>query len=377
MSTVDRSQLIQVLDAAAGRFQVQDVQGVPNRVPVPESMIPYPRTAKGRITVDPLDLYSQEATRQLFGETKGTLSTFNFPDYLRMGLIFDAFTSYNELPVTFPMFVRQVDSNKQQEEYVKDTPLGTLPIVPEGQSYPEASMDTSDGVTIRNYKRGYIVSVTEEMQKFDQVGKVREIAELQGRSARLSEELAVIDVLTTTANYTRNSTTGDNDEGANTQTLTFSPTGLIAAYNVLTTMKDRKTGVRLGVMPDTLIIAPKLRWAAEQLIRSPQLMRVGGNTTNDVYGGGTNNPFFGMVTRIIVCPHLGSSYQWALLESNRAITFQRVEPFTILREQMDASSSAYFERDTIRFRVRDWFGVGMRDDRFAFFSNSTTAPAVN
>jgi hypothetical protein len=57
--------------------------------------------------------------------------------------------------------------------------------------------------------------------------------------------------------------------------------------------------------------------------------------------------------------------------------FQRVEPLQILNEGMNASSEKYFERDVIRYRVRNWYGVGFVDDRFNFYSTSTTAPTIN
>jgi hypothetical protein len=140
-------------------------------------------------------------------------------------------------------------------------------------------------------------------------------------------------------------------------------------------MKDRKTGVKLGVRPNVLIVAPKLKWAAMQLIQSQVAVRATGSSA-EVYGTGQSNQFFDLVDTIIVSPYFGNNYEWALLEKNRAITFQRVEPFSILRERADGGGES-FTRDLIRYRAKTWFGVGMRDDRFAFFSNSTTAPAVN
>jgi hypothetical protein len=367
--TLDQTKIIKVLSGEYGKFEEYTPASRP--VELNEALIPYPRNRKGQITVD-----HEEVS---LTETGAEMSTYNFPDALRMGLQTDLFASYNEAPVTYPEFVRVVSSNKQQEEYLLDSAVGVPPIVHEGQPYPEVSTDFDGGRIIKNFKRGYIMSVTEEMQRFDQVGKVREMPELMGRAHRRGEEQEVMNVLTTTANYTRTNTDGDNDEaatgsGANQQTLTFSNNGLIAAFNILRTMKDRKTQMYLGVMPTTLVVAPKLAWYVKQLIQSPTVIRTG---SSEVYGNGVNNAFFDIVTQIIVSPDFGNAYQWALLEPRRAITFQRVEPISVMVEGMNASSEPYFTRDVIRFRVRNWYGVGMRDDRFAFFSNSTTAPTVS
>lgn len=370
--SVDKATVITVLSGEYGKFQEKELR--PARTEITEAMLPYPRNRRGEITVNHEEVDLRESGAEL--------STANFPDALRVGLQTDLFTSYAETPVTYPMFVRQISSSKQQEEYLFDSAVGLPPIVSEGENYPEVATDFDSGLIIRNFKRGYIMSVTEEMQKFDQVGKVREMPELMGRAHRRGEEQAVMDVITTTANYTHDNSKGDNDEsatgsGANQQTLTFSASGLITAFNILRTMKDRKSGVYLGVMPTTLICAPKLAWFVKALIQSPTVIRQGGNTTNEIYGGGTNNAFFDIVTQIIVSPEFGSNYEWALMEPKRAVTFQRVEPITLLTEGMNSGTEGYFTRDVIRYRVRNWYGVGMRDDRFAFFSNSTTAPTIS
>jgi hypothetical protein len=44
---------------------------------------------------------------------------------------------------------------------------------------------------------------------------------------------------------------------------------------------------------------------------------------------------------------------------------------------MSSSSEQYLTRDVIRYRIRNWYGVGMVDDRFNFYSSSTTAPTIN
>lgn len=358
---IDTTKVFKVLDAQAGT--IRDVTPKPEQVQLTEDMIPYPRNKRGQITVD----------HELV-ETGAEMSTYNFPDALRMGLQVDLFNAYNEQPVTYPQLVRSVNSSKQQEEYLFDSPVGLPPIVMEGQPYPEVTTDFDAGLIIKNFKRGMILSVTEEMQRFDQVGKVREMPELLGRAMRREEEQQVMNVITTTGNYTRNSTTNDNDEGANQASTQFSATGLITAFNTLRTMKERRTGIYIGVNPNTLIVGPKLWWAARQLIGSNSVQRVGGNTTNDVYGTGTDNAFFNVVDTIIVSPEFSNSYGWALMERGRAVTFQRVEGISLLAEGRDPSVTGYFNRDVLRFRVRNWYGVGMRDDRFAFLSTSSSAP---
>lgn len=382
MTTKQFNQLMEQLDQVANvaptkAYQITWDGKEPKQIPLSqalglnEALVPYPRDQRGRITVD----------HELM-EAGGEASTANFPDLLRSGIQFDVFSTYAETPVIYPQIANVMNSNKQQEEYLKDAGIGLAPIVAEGEPYPEASIALSDGVIIKNYKRGFVIPVTMEMQMFDQVGKVRDIFQMMGRAMRLTEEQAFMDVLTTAANYTRNSTTGDNDGGANQQTLTFSPTGLIEAFYVLTTMKDRHSGMYLGVVPNTLVIAPQLWWFAKQLLTSPEVMRAHADDDSTVitvekYGQGTTNSFYGAVQNIIVSPQFGSNYEWALLEAKRPINFQRVKPVEVMQESPTAQTSQYVTRDVIRYRVSSFFGVGMKDDRYAFFSDSSTAPTVD
>lgn len=374
---LDNAQHLNATHAATAVYEVTDAEkGKVKRVlsangmqdPLQEALAPYPRTLRGHLTVDPDQALMETAT--------GYASTPNFPDLLRSGIMFDAFSSYNGVPITWNMFTSETSSNKQQEEYLKDAALGIAPVVSEGQDYPLAALNLDSGLIIKNYKRGFRIGVTEEMRRFDQVGKIRQISSEIGRSLRVTEEYAVYSVLTTTDNYTRNSTTADNDIGANTAATTFSPAGLITAFTTLTTMKDRKSGMYLCVVPDTLIVTPRVWFYAQQLINSPQTMRAHADDDSTVitvekFGQGTTNVFFNIVNRIIVSPWLGASYQWALMESGRALKFQRVDPMRILPPEY------YPRNDTWEYYARDWFGVGMLDDRFAYFSSSTTAPTVD
>ena len=370
---IDKTRIFKVLEASSGRIEETTPKPAVNgNLNLDEKLLPYPRDKYGNPTVDP-----QRYDKALTEAAVGQLSTANFPDLLRMGVQFDVFGSFAETPITYPQFVNVINSNKQQEEYLKDAGIGMAPVVAEGADYPQAAVNLADGVIIRNSKRGYIIPVTEEMQRFDQLGKVRDLSNQVGRGLRLTEEQDAYDVLTTAANYTRNSTTGDNNEGANTQTLTFDAQGLIVAFNVLRTMKDRTSGQYLGVNPNLLIVTPNLWWYVQQLIASPQLARAHGNTSSEIIGTGTTNAFFNVVSTIIVSPHLGTEYEWCLMEAGRAITFQRVTGVEILIEGQNAQTSGYFERDVIRYRGRVWFGVGMKDDRFAFFSDSTTIPTIS
>ena len=303
-------------------------------------------------------------------------TTNEFPVILRDGIRSITFDSYARVPTTWQEWAMTMPSDKQSENWVEENDIGELPVVPEGTAFPEFKLDLDRTLEIRNQKRGGIISVTEEMIKFNRLNILKRHAEKMGRAAARTREVACYSVATTGGNYNR--TTADNDIGNNTAATTFSATGLNTAMTVLRTMKDRKTGSYLGVNPDTLLVTPRLEMAVKQLLLSPFLIGPSDAVTAQTYGTGTTNPFRGVVNRIIVSPRVGSSYQWVLMEAKQAVILQEVEGLQILQESAGrVEHEGYFVYDHVRYRVRDWFGVGMLNDRYSYYSSSTTAPAVD
>jgi hypothetical protein len=368
--TIQTSKIIEVLNAETGATRTtvvhQDTDATSGQF---SEQAPYPRDLYGNMTIDP-----ERASKQLTEAATGMVSTSNFPDILRMGVQFDALTGFNEYPTVYERLVRSVSSSKPFEEYQDDEGIGQLPIVSEGEPFPEVAVTIGAGKKITNYKRGMILPVTWEAQKFDQIGFVRSRAEMLGRAARFTREQAVMNVITTTNNY--NVLNNNDGGGNNTQTLAFTPTNLNEAMRIMTTQKDKKSGQYLGVMPRILLIGPLLEKFVRELLNSPTIMRAPNTgATSEVYGQGTTNPFFGAVSQIVVSPLFGASYQWALIDPSRFIYFQTVAGITVETEAANTSSESWFTRQLIRTRVWDFFGVGVRDDRFGFYSDSTSAPA--
>lgn len=321
-------------------------------------------------------------TKRRFSMEEAWVASPDAANLLRDGIRYLSFAAYREMPAEWEKFSLVLNSDKPQEEYLLDGAVGTFPRVKSGEAVPTVISGFDKGVTIKNYQYAGLAEVTGDDIRFDRLSKIRQIAPLLGRAARQTEAEAVYEVITTTGNYTRTATAGDNDIGANTQTLTFNATNLQAAYNIIATAKDRKSGAYLGMVPNTLIVAPGNAIAAKQLLMSDTVMRVGGNTTNETVGNGTTNPFFNMVNNIIISPWFGakagSQYAWALCDSSvQGVIFQRVSPFNVMEENQGMTSESYITRDVIRYKAMGYFGTGMVDDRAWFYSNSSTAPTVS
>jgi len=333
---------------------------------------------KGLSTLDGGEILKEHFGRAGYRTLQEAATTAIFPALLRDGLKAIMFNSYNMATTTYQQLVFNEPSNKPAEDWLELNTLGTLPAVGEGTPYPEVDGAVDRAVRIVNVKRGMRFSITEEMIKFDRVGMIKQYPTDLGRAAKMTIEQSVYTVLATSGNYVRNSTTADNDIGANTASTTFSAEGLNLAYATLRTMRDRKSQQPLGIMPDTIIVAPQLEMAAKQLLLSPLLWGAAAVSATAAYGTGTTNPFRGLITNIIVSPFLSSSYGWALGQAGKGLVYQEVDPLQLLTQGNPGENLTpdYFVYDKIGYRVRVWFGTGFTNDRFWFLSTSTTKPVV-
>ena len=95
------------------------------------------------------------------------------------------------------------------------------------------------------------------------------------------------------------------------------------------------------------------------------------------YGTGTSNPFRGIVDNILVSPFVGAAakYGWVLLQPRKAFMMQEVIPLQ-LTQLTNTTDWPYHQADVLEYKVREFYGVDVFNDRFAYYSDSTTAPTV-
>lgn len=321
-----------------------------------------------------------ENGRGLFGKYRSlreAATTSEFPVLLQSGLKAILFDSYNGVPVVYPQLVMMETSDKPAEDYLEGNTFGTLPQVGEGQNYPDVDTTLDRVVRITNSKYGGIFSVTEEMVLFDKVGMIRQLPADLGRAMRQTIEETVIAGLTATGSFVRNSTTNDNDVGANTAATTFSAGGLLTAHRTIRTAKDRKSGRYLGIVPDTLLVAPGVEWAAKQLLLGNNLVRASANNAAEVYGTGQENPLRGLVSTIVVSPLVATTFGWLLFQKQGFAVLQEVIPLRFMAADAKTSDNEdFFKKGKLSYRVDAMFGFGILNDRLGYLSSSTTTPAV-
>ena len=320
----------------------------------------------------PESFLEQNGRRMTLQEAATTYSS-TFPQLLTADLRATFFNEYDGIPMTYAIWCDTMRSNKPDEVWLKDSPLGVAPIVGEGDPYPRVELNLAEAVSIANNKYGFIIPVSKEAIEFDKYNIIRQRTMDRARSMAYTKEGLAYAVITTAANFARTTAAGDNDIGNNTAATTFSATGLMLASKTLRTMKDATSGVYLGVQPNILICGVGVEWAANQLLLSPTLSGMGETDALIVHGQGTTNPLRGFVPQILVTPFLGQ-YEWVLMQSRRAVVMQQVWDLNLV--QTGETNEGWFNRDELEFKVSEFFGVGMLDSRFAYYSSSTTTPTV-
>lgn len=292
---------------------------------------------------------------------------------LRQDFKFLAFTAFSQMPRTIDGFVKRETSNKPEEYYLRDAGMGLIPRTRSGAAAPRLLSSFEGSAVIQNFRYSGAVEVLGDDIMFDRIGKIRQTAAFLGRSGAATEEAEVYKVLTTAGNYTRNSTTGDNDIGANTAATTLTHANFEDILTTIATAKDRKSGMYLGYMADTIIAGPRMEWPLKKLLSSDTLQYVGDDETER----GTLNVYKGALNRIIISPFFSSSYEYVICDSrSMGIVFQQVQPFNVLQSAQNASNTEWLTRDVIEWVTTGYFGVGFVDDRGFYYSSNATRPTL-
>jgi len=149
---------------------------------------------------------------------------------------------------------------------------------------------------------------------------------------------------------------------SNKTTSALSDSTLADAINSMMLVPDDQ-GTPLGIVPDTLVVGPKLQWTAMELVESPVVVY----KANGVDSSSSTpylNAFHGRVN-VVVSPYLrdASDDYWFLLDTRRPIRSiilqQRADvpvEFTAM-EDPNSSESAWM-RDRFFYGVRGRYNVG-------------------
>jgi len=149
---------------------------------------------------------------------------------------------------------------------------------------------------------------------------------------------------------------------SNRTTESLSANSLANAINAMMCVPD-DTGTPLGIVPDTLVVSPKLQWTATELVESPVVVYKGsteGGTPSNNY----KNAFQGKL-KVIVTPFLNNAFDdyWFLIDTKRPIKGiilqQRSDvPVEFSALEGGSGSESAWMRDRYYYGVRARYNVG-------------------
>lgn len=219
------------------------------------------------------------------------------------------------------------------------------------------------------------VAVERRALEDDQLDAIRlRIQDLGAEAARHKDELVIGQLL---AGFTTTGPDGqyffDTDHGesgspqSNATNAPLDADSLASAISEMMLFTD-DSGAPLGVQPDTLVVGPKLRWRAMELLNSTVVVS---NQAVPSY----QNVLQGAL-KLVVTPYI-TGYQWFVLDTSRPIRA------IILQERADVpvefaaldnanSSESAFMRDVLLYGVRARYGVGYGLWQLAYGSNAAS-----
>lgn len=281
--------------------------------------------------------------------------TTEFPSQLREDFRVIMLAGFQEVQdVLLPLFYT-AQSTKKEETYAGINKMPqTDGVVREKVGYWILGTSPKTDVTIRNYKRGGIVEVTEEMIMFDKSAELSRLATELGMSVKYERYQLNTDVLTADGNTT-----------AASATVLLTATNLENLMTTFQTQSDAASGKKLMFTADTLVVPAAKQWTARRILES---VGVPGSAANDP------NVMRGIVN-LVVCPLLDDSsttrFYLGKARHVNGLIYQNVigpnpETFTLDAHKADDG----FIYDLIKYKSRLYYGQGIIDIRY--WHRSTT-----
>ena len=279
---------------------------------------------------------------------------------------------YHDLPVIYPNFVTEIQSQRRSEVY------GGLyrPNLPKHVDAGEKFQDTAfKGFEreIVNKKFGHIETFERELFDDDQTGQVRARAANLGEGFRVFEEIYVLSRLfglTRTEEGVDVEASSYNNGSPFTTTIGNRPTAFsrLSATSLSQAHVDMRRardplGRKFLVTPVVLIVSPEDEFLAWTLLNSPQqAFTTTGALSNMV------NPLQGRYTPY-ASPFI-PAYAWMIGDPKRGFVFQRRSPLEIIQENPNSGHS--FIQEVYAFRGRERFEADWVEPRFVYLGNDGT-----
>jgi len=283
------------------------------------------------------------------------------------------FETYDATPIQFERVATVVPSTGADETYAW---LGQVPTVREwtDERLPQGLSEFSYTIVNKDWENS--IAVDRNELEDDRYGQVRLRCQQLAEEARRYQDQLVFEFLASgftalcydgKAFFATTHKEGDSGTQSNKGTSALSAPALQGAISQMMKFKNDR-GVPVGIVPDTLVVPPDLKWTAMELLNSAYYPE---QTTQANPQKMAANVLQGSL-ELIVSPYLTDTNDWYLLCTRRIvkpILFQlrRAVQFSALEGESEAG-----------FMRKEWFygsdaryNVGFSDWRFAYGSQVT------
>jgi len=282
----------------------------------------------------------------------------DIPKLLEAGLRAVFFDAYEVAPSDWERIATVVPSEHDTEKYAW---LGSAPKMREFKDERIPAGLLPHDYSIKNKTWEASIAVERAALEDDQYGQIKLRTQGLAEEAKRHQDELVFSLLKDGfANlcydgqyfFDTDHAEGDSGTQSNKGTSALSASSLQAAFTAIMKFKDDK-GKPMGIVPDTLVVPPDLKWTAMELLESvyaPETAAGKTETRKNVLSGALD---------LIVSPYMSDSNDWFLLCTKRIvkpIIFQSRIPVEF--SALEADSENGFMRDEYVYGVRARYNVG-------------------
>jgi phage major head subunit gpT-like protein len=279
----------------------------------------------------------------------------DIPQLLLPGLKSTFFHAYDNVPdITWPQIATEVPSSLDTERYAW---LGSVPKMREFKDERVPAGLLEHDYSIRNRTWEASISVDRTALEDDQYGQIKlRVQNLAEETRRHQQELVIGQLMGgfTQACYdgqtffSADHQEGDSPVQSNLGSDDLSVGSLQAAITMMMKFKDDK-GKPMGIIPDTLVVPPDLKWLAMEILHSHGRPDTANRADNVLHNA----------LELIVDPYLTDTNDWYVFCTKRfvkPIIFQNRVPVEFA--SLEGYTDTGFMRDQFIYGVRARYNVG-------------------
>jgi phage major head subunit gpT-like protein len=282
----------------------------------------------------------------------------DIPNLLEAGLRAVFFDAYEAVAGDWARISTVVPSEHDSEKYAW---LGAVPKMREfkDERVPAGMLEHSYSIVNKTWESS--IAVDRAALEDDQYGQIKlRVQSLADEARRHQDELVFGLVRDGFASlcydgqyfFDTDHSEGDSGTQSNKGTTALSATSLQSAITAMCKFKDDK-GKAMGVVPDTLVVPPDLKWTAMELLDSWYAPDTASGKTD------TRRNVLRNMLDLVVSPYLTDTSDWFLLCTGRIIKpviFQSRVPVEF--SALEGNSENGFMRDQFIYGVRARYNVG-------------------